>query len=64
MNPTDPKSKYLVAAKDAKTCCLLVHRDHVTYICLCNKYNGLCKHSLCFAERANLLMEYVDLFFF
>ena len=60
MNPTDPKSKYLVAAKDAKTGCLLVHHDHVTYKCLCNKYNGLCKHSLCFAERANLLKEYVD----
>ena len=62
MNPTDPKTKYLVAAKDAKTgmykC--LVHHDHVIYKCVCNKYNGLCKHSLCVAERANLVMEHVD----
>ena len=62
MNPTDPTTKYLVAAKDAKTgmheC--LVHHDHVTCKCPCNKYNGLCKHSLCVAERANLLKEHVD----
>lgn len=62
MNPTNPKRKYLVAAKDAKTgmyeC--FVHHDHVIYKCLCNKDNGLCKHSLCVAERANLLMKHVD----
>ena len=62
MNPTDPKTKYFVAAKDAKTgmyeC--VVHHDHVTCKCPCNKYNGLCKHSLCVAERANLLKEHVD----
>ena len=62
MNPTDPKKKYLVAAKDAKTSMYecLGHQDHVIYKCLCNKYNDLCKHSLCVAERANLLMEHVD----
>ena len=63
MNPTDAMRKYLVPVKDAKTgmyeC--LVHHDHVTYKCLCNKYNNLCKHSLCVAKRANLLMEHVDL---
>ena len=62
MNPTDPKTKYLVAAKDAKSgmyeC--LVHHDHVICKCPCNKYNGLCKHSLCVAERANLLKEHID----
>ena len=39
LNPTDPKTKYLVAAKDAKRgmyeC--LVHHDHVTCKCPCNK---------------------------
>ena len=39
MNPTDPKTKYLMAAKDAKRgiyeC--LVHYDHVTCKCPCNK---------------------------
>ena len=38
----------------------VVHHDHVTCKCPCNKYNGLCKHSLCVAERANLLKEHVD----
>ena len=39
MNPTDPKTKYFVAAKDAKRgmyeC--LVHHDHATCKCPCNK---------------------------
>ena len=60
MNPTDPKTKYLVAAKDAKTgmyeCS--VHHNHLTCKCPCN--TGLCKHSICVAERANLLKEHVD----
>ena len=62
LGTTHAQSKYLVASKDCKKqmyeC--TVHRDHVACTCQCYKYNGLCKHSLCVAETANILKEHVQ----
>lgn len=37
-----------------------VHSDHVTCTCPCYKYNNLCKHSLCIAEKVAILKEHLD----
>lgn len=52
------KKKYLVGAGNCKKgmyeC--TVHSDHITCTCPCYKYNNLCKHSLCVAEKAGIVL--------
>ena len=54
MNPTDPKTKYFVAAKVAKTgmyeCS--VHHDHVTY-----KINAFVTNAIACANTAFALLK-------
>ena len=56
------KKKYLVGAQNCKKgmyeC--TVHSDHITCTCACYKYNYLCKHSFCVAEKAGILKEHLD----
>ena len=59
---TEPRRKYLVAAKTCKTgmyeC--VVYRDHCTCTCHCYKFNNLCKHSLCVLEMEGILQDHVN----
>ena len=56
--------KYLVAAKTCKKriyeC--TVYRDHVTCNCPGYKFNALCKHSLCIAEKSQMLKLHIEHF--
>lgn len=56
------RKKYLVGAKNCKKgmyeC--TVHSGHISCTCSCYKYNNLCKHSLCVAEKAGILKEHLD----
>ena len=56
------RKKFLVGAQNCKKgmyeCA--VYSDHVTCACFCYKFNNLCKHSLCIAEKAGVLKEHVD----
>ena len=56
------RKKFLVGAQNCKKgmyeCA--VYSDHVTCACSCYKFNNLCKHSLCVAEKAGILKEHVD----
>lgn len=37
-----------------------VHHDHVSCTCHCYKYNALCKHRLCVANKEGILKEHID----
>ena len=56
------RKKYLVGAQNCKKgmyeC--TVHSDHISCTCPCYKYNNLCKHSLCVAEKAGILKEHLN----
>ena len=62
LNPVRNRTKYFVAAKDCKKqmyeC--TVHRDHVSCTCPSYKYNALCKHGLCVANKEGILKEHID----
>ena len=55
------RRKYLVGARNCKKGMYEcnVHSDHVTCTCPCYKYNNLCKHSLCVAEKVAILKAHV-----
>ena len=56
------RKKYLVGAQNCKKgmyeC--TVHSDHISCTCPCYKYNNLCKHSHCVAEKAGILKEHLN----
>ena len=56
------RKKLLVGAQNCKKgmdeCAM--YSDHVTCACSYYKFNNVCKHSLCIAEKAGVLKEYVD----
>ena len=55
------RKKFLVGARNCKKgmyeC--TVHSDHVSCACPCYKFNNLCKHSLCVAEKSGKLKEHL-----
>ena len=55
--------KYLVAAKGYNKKGLyecVAHKDHVSCGCPSYKYSGVCKHSLCVAEKLNMLKGHLQ----
>ena len=55
------RKKFLVGAQNKKgmyECA--VYSDHVTCACSCYKFNKLCKHSLCVAEKTGMIKDHLD----
>lgn len=54
--------KYLVAAKEynKKDIECIAHTDHISCGCPSYKYSGVCKHSLCVAEKLSMLKGHLQ----